>query len=166
MNLIRNNNYCIEKIYLDEYYNHIFNEALNMLNIDLDKSKQFAFRLFIKKDDTLDLSDLKVYKPDLKHRKHSEDYIFDLLKAILDNTDCPYKEALIFSFNSPCLTRPTFNSCSDQAIEIAWELYKKHKMKMVIGFYKPWGINGSYEKILPYKPLISTYAFMSQTVIL
>ncbi len=52
-----------------------------------------------------------------------------------------------------------------QAIDIADKLYKKHKMKLIIGFYKPWGINGSYASILPYKPLKDcTYTFESKTL--
>lgn len=147
--------YNLEEYYLEEYYNKIFNKVLNNLKNDqsLDQSKQFAFIIFIKKDGTLDNEYPKVYKPHLKSKRHSEDYIFDLLKVILDKNDCPYKEALIFSFNSPCLARTKFKSCSDQAIDIAQKLYEKYGMKMIIGFYEPWGINGSYEHILPYNPL-------------
>ncbi len=118
-----------EKIYLEEYYNKIFNTFFNKLNIDLDKSNQFAFIIFIKKDGTFDTEYPEEYKPNSKKKKHSEDYIFDILKEILDKNDCPYTEALTFSTNSPCLARPKYNSCSDQAIDIADKLYKMHKMK-------------------------------------
>lgn len=153
----------IIKHYLDQYYNETFKKVLNNLEIDLDQSNQFAFIIFIKKDGILDNENPKVYYPDGK--KHSEDDIFALLKDILDKNDCLYKEALMFSLNSPCLARPKSESCSAQAIDIAQELYKKHGMKMIIGFYKPWGINGSYEHILPYKPLKDcTYTFETQTL--
>ncbi len=107
----------------------------------------------------------KVYFPDSDNNIHSEDYIFDILKEILDKNDCPYTEALIFSTNSLCLERKKCKSCMSQAIDIADKLHKKHKMKLIIGFYKPWGINGSYASILPYKPLKDcTYTFESKTL--
>ncbi len=61
--LIQNNNDYFEKIYLEEYYNKIFNTFFNKLNIDLDKSNQFAFIIFIKKDGTFDTNYPEEYKP-------------------------------------------------------------------------------------------------------
>ncbi|XP_048059311.1 uncharacterized protein LOC125275979 [Megalobrama amblycephala] len=109
INQITNANYCKEKFYLEEKYNHIFNRFLKkILKVDVDKSNQFAFVIFIKKDGSYDKDvwDNKsnttekcpeVYKPKGTN-KHSEDDIFDLLKEILSKSDCPYKEALDIFF--------------------------------------------------------------------
>lgn len=157
----------IEKLYLDDRYNDILKTFLNDFKnyMNPNKPNQFAFIIFIKKDGTLDTEYLKEYFPDSDNNIHSEDYIFDILKEILDKNDCPYKEALVFSTNSLCSARKKCKSCMSQAIYIAEKLYKKHKMKLIIGFYKPWGISGPYASILPYKPLKDcTYTFESQTL--
>ncbi len=164
---LKNTEDCIEKIYLEDRYNDIFKKCLNDFKnyMNPNKPNQFAFIIFIKKDGTLDTKYLKVYFPNGEKKKHSEDYIFDILKEMLDKNDCPYTEALIFSTYSLCFERKKCKSCMSQAIDIADKLYKKHKMKLIIGFYKPWGINGSYASILPYKPLKDcTYTFESKTL--
>ncbi len=164
---LKNTEDCIEKIYLEDRYNDIFKKFLNDFKnyMNPNKPNQFAFIIFIKKDGTLDTKYPEVYFPNGKKKKHNEDYIFDILKEILDKNDCPYTEALIFSTNSLCFERKNCKSCMSQAIDLAEKLYKKHKMKLIIGFYKPWGINGSYASILPYKPLKDcTYTFESKTL--
>ncbi|XP_056335739.1 uncharacterized protein LOC130246669 [Danio aesculapii] len=139
-------------VYIKSSYNQLFNKYLNILNIDLDKSDQFAFFILIKKDGSVDTDDCKRISNKKKPQKHSEDWIIDKLNQILNRKDCPYKEVMIFSYNSPCLKRPECQSCMNQLIALAKQLYEKHGMRMIIGFYKPYGIDGPYVNYLPDKP--------------
>ncbi len=152
-----------KSINLTEEHNEFFNRLLN----DLDKEtkeqlklkNQLAFILFRKKDGSFE-ENKEVYKKSDLLEEHTEDKIFEQLLEIYSKDDCCYSEIYIFSTNSPCLARKNHVPCMIQAFVLAKLLYKKHGIKTIIGYLKPWGFSGSYDKQLPECPIkdcISTF---------
>ncbi len=157
-----------KSIHLTEEHNDIFNRLLNDLYEDTQENfklkKQLAFICFIKKDGSFEM-DTVSKNSDLPEEEHTEDKIFEQLLEIYSKDDCCYSEIYIFSTNSPCLARKNHVPCMIQAFVLAKLLYKKHGIKTIIGYLKPWGFSGSYDKQLPECPIkdcISTFPKESQ----
>lgn len=129
----------------------IFNECFNDFDENAKEAKklkkQFAFVLFRKKDGSLDKSRTVVHY--LSGGEHTEDNIFKLLLEIYYESKCDYSEVYIYSTNSPCLARHGHVPCMIQAFLIAYMLHEKHGIKTIIGYLKPWGLSGSWEKNVP-----------------
>lgn len=155
--------------YLENNYNDTFNELLHNLDEDTKNSikakKQLAFVFFRRKDRSFDNNRTKVLKLKcLSEGEHTEDKIIISLLEIYQESNCDYSEIYVFSTNNPCLARKVCLPCMIGIFFMAYKLNEKHGIKTITGYTKHYGLNGSYEKHLPFYPIKDCiYTFDSQT---
>ncbi|XP_046709651.1 uncharacterized protein LOC124388722 [Silurus meridionalis] len=120
------------------FFGNVDNTFLEMLNkktekyINKNKNRQHAFVFLKKKVEGEYIIDIKgPYKPKNKKYKHSEDFIMEEIKPLI-NKDL--SEIWIYTLNNPCIGRKNHLPCMYNLIKFS-ERYPDLKMNIVFSKY-------------------------------